>query len=218
MGPVRECPHAEQYQQRDRGARQQLEEPAARVLGIGQALGDEYPVAGTGQRDHLGSGERGVERAQPAKHERGLGRAEGRSGRHVGAGLLGARGPAESGDQPGADQSQDQVLDQRRQVEPRPEDRIGEGEQQTDEEHDRYCEQRAPRDGRSPFASRLGCLVLAGELEHSWGVDQVARDQGQPASCRREGQAQPAAVGAERCADAEQQHDAGNGRGDHPRA
>src|SRR5262245_57006827 len=65
-------PHRKQHEQRDRGTREQLEEPAARVLGVGEALRHEDVVAAIGERDELRCDEGQVEAAQAAEDAHSL--------------------------------------------------------------------------------------------------------------------------------------------------
>ena len=154
-GPGRPGPHAEQHDERDGSARQELEEAAAGVLGVGQAVGDEDAVAGPGQGHELGSHEGGVERAQAAQHHGRLDRAQRRPGREGRAGCLGAGRPDQAERDPGPEEHQDQVLEDEGHVEPGPEDRVSRGQQPADHEQDRPGEQRPAGQRARPLADGL---------------------------------------------------------------
>ena len=81
MGCAGARTHTEQHQERDSSAREELEEPAAGVLGVGEAVRDQYVVAASGEGNDLAADEGRVERAQAAKHKSSLDCAERWGGR-----------------------------------------------------------------------------------------------------------------------------------------
>jgi hypothetical protein len=104
------------------------------------------------------------------------------------------------------------VLEDRREIEPRPEDRISRREQQPDNEHDGHTQQRPAGDGNCPFTGEPAGGGPPSGPEHPRSEYEMAQGNCDAGAERRERRAQSAAIGTERDPEKEKEGNGEDGR------